>query len=175
MVPSYTDFYTQLCPSPERNIMEQRLWILNSTIQWLLEHFQHMKQALSFQTFLLMNNLAQNTDPLPGCQQMLVFVNIYIYNAIKLYLLCILTNRCTVSLNWSWQIQMFGLLCWMCQMYTGSSRRPKSAIDSKILKFCRLVYRRSGVKYVLKRVSFWSKGCTKELKLECAYFLCQTS
>ena len=45
-----------------------------------------MKQALSFQTFLLMNNLAQNTDPLPGCQQMLVFVNIYIYNTIKLYL-----------------------------------------------------------------------------------------
>ena len=29
--------------------------------------------------------------------------------------------------------------------------------------------------YVLKRVSFGSKGCTKELKLECAYFLGQTS
>ena len=26
-------------------------------------------------------------------------------------------------------------------------------------------------KYVLKRVSFGSKDCTKELKLECAYFL----
>ena len=31
------------------------------------------------------------------------------------------------------------------------------------------------VKYVLKRVSFGSKECTKELKLECAYFLGQTS
>ena len=30
-------------------------------------------------------------------------------------------------------------------------------------------------KYVLKRVSFGSKDCTKELKLECAYFLGQTS
>ena len=89
--------------------------------------------------------------------------------------LCILTNRCTVPLNWSWQIPVYGLLCWMCQMYTGSSRRPKSPIDSKILKFCRLVYRRSGVKYVLKRVSFWSEGCTKELTQECAYFLGQTS
>ena len=33
----------------------------------------------------------------------------------------------------------------------------------------------SEVKYVLKRVSFGSKDCTKELKLECAYFLGQTS
>ena len=33
----------------------------------------------------------------------------------------------------------------------------------------------SEVKYVLKRVSFGSKECTKELKLECAYFLGQTS
>ena len=31
------------------------------------------------------------------------------------------------------------------------------------------------IKYVLKRVSFGSKDCTKELKLECAYFLGQTS
>ena len=31
------------------------------------------------------------------------------------------------------------------------------------------------VKYVLKRVSFGSKDYTKELKLECAYFLGQTS
>ena len=31
------------------------------------------------------------------------------------------------------------------------------------------------VQYVLKRVSFGSKDCTKELKLECAYFLGQTS
>ena len=31
------------------------------------------------------------------------------------------------------------------------------------------------LKYVLKRVSFGSKDCTKELKLECAYFLGQTS
>ena len=29
--------------------------------------------------------------------------------------------------------------------------------------------------YVLKWVSFESKDCTKELKLECAYFLGQTS
>ena len=29
--------------------------------------------------------------------------------------------------------------------------------------------------YVLKRVSFGSEDCTKELKLECAYFLGQTS
>ena len=29
--------------------------------------------------------------------------------------------------------------------------------------------------YVLKRVSFGSKDCTKELKLECAYFPGQTS
>ena len=33
----------------------------------------------------------------------------------------------------------------------------------------------SEVKYVLKSVSFESKDCTKELKLECAYFLGQTS
>ena len=32
-----------------------------------------------------------------------------------------------------------------------------------------------GVLYILKRVSFRSKDCTKELKLECAYFLGQTS
>ena len=32
-----------------------------------------------------------------------------------------------------------------------------------------------GIKYVFKRVSFGSKECTKELKLECAYFLGQTS
>ena len=30
-------------------------------------------------------------------------------------------------------------------------------------------------KYVLKRVSFKSKDCTKELKLECTYFLGQAS
>ena len=29
--------------------------------------------------------------------------------------------------------------------------------------------------YILKRVSFESKDCTKELKLKCAYFLGQTS
>ena len=33
----------------------------------------------------------------------------------------------------------------------------------------------SEVKYVLKRASFGSKECTKELKLKCAYFLGQTS
>ena len=33
----------------------------------------------------------------------------------------------------------------------------------------------SDTKYVLKRVSFGSKDCTKELKLECEYFLGQTS
>ena len=33
----------------------------------------------------------------------------------------------------------------------------------------------SEVKYVLKSVSFESKDCIKELKLECAYFLGQTS
>ena len=32
-----------------------------------------------------------------------------------------------------------------------------------------------GIKYVLKRVSFGSKDCTTELKLERAYFLGQTS
>ena len=31
------------------------------------------------------------------------------------------------------------------------------------------------VRYVLERVSFGNKDCTKELKLECAYFLGQTS
>ena len=31
------------------------------------------------------------------------------------------------------------------------------------------------IKDALKRVSFGSKDCTKELKLECAYFLGQTS
>ena len=31
------------------------------------------------------------------------------------------------------------------------------------------------VEYVLKRVSVGSKDCTKELKLECAYFLGQNS
>ena len=31
------------------------------------------------------------------------------------------------------------------------------------------------VNNVLKKVSFGSKDCTKELKLECAYFLGQTS
>ena len=38
-----------------------------------------------------------------------------------------------------------------------------------------LVANRLQFKYVLKRVSFGSKDCTKELKLECAYFLGQTS
>ena len=33
----------------------------------------------------------------------------------------------------------------------------------------------SEVKYVLKRVSFGSKDCTKELKLQCSYFLGKTS
>ena len=33
----------------------------------------------------------------------------------------------------------------------------------------------SEVKYVLKRETFGSKDCTKELKLECAYSLGQTS
>ena len=33
----------------------------------------------------------------------------------------------------------------------------------------------SEVKYVLKRTSFGSRDCIKELKLECAYFLGQTS
>ena len=34
-----------------------------------------------------------------------------------------------------------------------------------------LTYPTSYDKYVLKRVSFGSKDCTKKLKLECAYFL----
>ena len=34
---------------------------------------------------------------------------------------------------------------------------------------------RYNIEYVLKRVSLGSKDCTKELKLECAYFLGQTS
>ena len=33
----------------------------------------------------------------------------------------------------------------------------------------------SEVKYVLKKLSFGSKECTKELKLECANYLGQTS
>ena len=33
----------------------------------------------------------------------------------------------------------------------------------------------SEVKYVLKKLSFGSKECTKELKLECANYLCLTS
>ena len=37
------------------------------------------------------------------------------------------------------------------------------------------VNRITWVKYVLKMVSIGSKDCTKELKLECAYFLGQTS
>ena len=35
--------------------------------------------------------------------------------------------------------------------------------------------RRLDNKYVLQRVSLGNKDCTKELKLECAYFLGQTS
>ena len=62
---------------------------------------------------------------------------------------------------------------------------PKGQEDKiyTIVKGRETLYRRhtvpvtscSEVKYVLKRVSFGSKECTKELKLECAYFLGQTS
>ena len=56
-------------------------------------------------------------------------------------------------------------------------------IKSTLVKERETFYRRhtvpvtscSEVKYVLKRVSFGHKDCTKELKLECAYFLGQTS
>ena len=41
--------------------------------------------------------------------------------------------------------------------------------------FCVLDLCLGYIKYVLKRVSFGSKDCTKEMKLECAYFLGQTS
>ena len=48
---------------------------------------------------------------------------------------------------------------------------PSSNLD-QLMKFWYLWHMG---KYVLKRVSFGSKDCTKELKLECAYFLGQTS
>ena len=38
-----------------------------------------------------------------------MFVNIYIYNTIKLYLSGI--HRCTLSFNWTWQTPLYGLLC----------------------------------------------------------------
>ena len=50
-------------------------------------------------------------------------------------------------------------------MRTWSKKRLLASLDSCTCKF----------KYVLKRVSFGSKDCTKELKLECTYFLGQTS
>ena len=46
---------------------------------------------------------------------------------------------------------------------------------SKVTDYAALRVRMVHLKYVLKRVSFGSKDCTKELKLECAYFLGQTS
>ena len=45
-------------------------------------------------------------------------------------------------------------------------KRSKNIKDIRKYRHC---------KYVLKRVSFGSKDCTKELKLECVYFLGQTS
>ena len=64
---------------------------------------------------------------------------------------------------------------------THDPKRQENKIYS-IVKGRETFYRRhtvpvtscSEVKYVLKRVSFGSKDCTKELKLECAYFLGQT-
>ena len=44
-----------------------------------------------------------------------------------------------------------------------------------VVEFNKLILCHSNIKYVLKRVSFGSKDCTKELKLECPYFLGQTS
>ena len=44
-----------------------------------------------------------------------------------------------------------------------------------IMEFYFRNYRKMAMEYVLKRVSFGSKDCTKELKLECAYFLGQSS
>ena len=65
-----------------------------------------------------------------------------------------------------------------------------TAVKKIVIRYCEKVYERSGknliwsiknsgeildkFKYVLKRVSFGNKDCTKELKLECAYFLGQT-
>ena len=43
------------------------------------------------------------------------------------------------------------------------------------IKVYAVVYEECKVKYILKWVSFGNKDCTKELKLECAYFLGQTS
>ena len=45
----------------------------------------------------------------------------------------------------------------------------------KLTKYSTYFYRKIHIQYVLKRVSLGSKDCTKELKLECAYFLGQTS
>ena len=65
---------------------------------------------------------------------------------------------------------------------THDPKGPENKIYT-IVKGKEMFYRRhtvpvtscSEVKYVLKRVSFGSKDCIKELKLECACFLGQTS
>ena len=64
---------------------------------------------------------------------------------------------------------------------TNDPKRQENKIYT-IVKGRKTFYRRhtvpvtscSEVKYVLKRVSFGSKDCTKELKLECTDFLGQT-
>ena len=56
--------------------------------------------------------------------------------------------------------------CARCQK-RGSQTELRRCADCKSFSYCS--------KYVLKRVSFGSKDCTKKLKLECAYILGQTS
>ena len=62
---------------------------------------------------------------------------------------------------------------------SGSVTKSRSFSSGKTMFIRRngLIYRHfmKNAKYVLKRVYFESKDCTKELKLECAYFLGQTS
>ena len=57
----------------------------------------------------------------------------------------------------------------------GSSQRHAPGINLPMTVLGQIRPGTPPCKYVLKRVSFGSKDCTKELKLECAYFLGQTS
>ena len=57
----------------------------------------------------------------------------------------------------------------------GSSQRHAPGINLPMTVLGQIRPGTPPCKYVLKRVSFGSKDCTNELKLECAYFLGQTS
>ena len=59
------------------------------------------------------------------------------------------------------------------QIFYINGFEPISMLRSSGHMFHKLYYTK--VNYDLKRVSFGSKDCTKELKIECAYFLGQTS